>query len=103
MRKITVFAGLFVCFVNAGCLSYSCDGTIKYAIGRYSDKTVQRLNDYKKTIVGSIKSEKVYSRVLEEERREIEKLLARSVLENLDIKAICAEAKREKHLPKRYN
>jgi len=84
--------------LSADCLVYSCDNTIRYAMQRYSNKTVNRLNDYKRTIDGSTKSETVYVRVLQEQNRELLKLLARVQIENISAKAISKENKRTKSL-----
>lgn len=82
--------------VQAGCLVYSCDSTIRYAIGRYSDKTVLRLDDYRKTIEASQKSEALHTKVLAEQNRELAKMLERVILENIAVNSIAFESKEAK-------
>ena len=92
-RTLFVISLIFSDNVQAGCLVYSCDSTIRYAIGRYSDKTVLRLNDYKKTIDASRKSETLHTKVLVEQNRELVKLLERTVLENITVNSIAFESR----------
>lgn len=103
MIKRILLAGTLPVAIQAGCVVYSCDKTISYAIGRYGEKIVKRLDDYKKTIAASTRSDQLYGKVLDEQNRELVKLIARSSLENIYIKEMTLPSNRQKHLSKRYN
>lgn len=101
MNKVVFFIGASVFFsvsAYAGCAKFSCDGTISYAIGRYSERTVKRLDDYKKTIRVSKESDELYGKVLDEQNRELAKMIARSMIEAIYIKQIVLLSSREKDL-----
>lgn len=78
---VGVLLTLFIGALNATCLTYSCDGSIKYAMEKQRKALKNRLGDFEKTIKSLRKTQKSLNKVCVLENYEISRLRARKDME----------------------